>query len=647
MNITHVLPRGRFWLAALALIVAPVLGSSAFAQDDPPGRVGRLAEMQGVVSWYDSEQGVWADAERNRPLTTGDRLSTGARTTAEIRVGSTVVRLSEATELELMRIDDERIALRLHRGSLALQVRAREVAAEIDLITAEATVRPQRAGLYRLDRIDDTTQATALRGALRIVERDGFTVERGQRVELWREGADAGVLRSRFGAPVNDGFAVWIAGEDRRDERSASVKYVSPEMTGAEELDRHGRWDQHPEHGALWFPIEVRDDWAPYRYGRWAWVQPWGWTWVDDARWGFAPFHYGRWVHWRGRWGWSPGQYVARPVYAPALVAWVGGPHIGVSIRIGAPAVSWVPLAPREIFRPYYRVSPRYEDRVNHRPYGGDLPSRQPQQVPTGPIMYRNQDAPGALTSVSREVMTQRQPVAPSAIEHRGPQRERAPLSYAAPPVREFLGPVPVQPPQVNREQRPVAVQPVREQRAPPVAVQPAREQRTEPVAVQPARESRPEPVAVQPAREQRPEPVMVQPAMPMPAPERAAERERRRESVRDLPRDEPRDVPQQRPVRPSPAPVMPSAAAPMPAPAQAASPAPAPVAAQPAPPRPQREAASVAPQVQPAPQLAPQPAAGPQRPRTPEGNRRPERDEERKNEKDVRGNPRERDAQR
>ena len=279
MSNAHLLPRGRIWLAMLAFIVVPWLGGRAFAQDDPPGRVGRLVDVQGAVSRYEGEQGQWTDAERNRPLTTGDRLYTDARATAEVRIGSTLVRLSEATELELLRVDDDHIALRLHRGSLALQVRAREVAAEIELVTAEASLRPQRSGLYRLDRADDVTQATALRGALRVDERGGFTIETGQRLELWREGDERGVLRSRMGTPVQDGFTSWVMAEDRRDDAGVSQRYVSPEMTGAEDLDRHGSWEQHPEYGAVWLPLSVGVDWAPYRYGRWAWVQPWGWTW--------------------------------------------------------------------------------------------------------------------------------------------------------------------------------------------------------------------------------------------------------------------------------------------------------------------------------------------------------------------------------
>jgi hypothetical protein len=35
-------------------------------------------------------------------------------------------------------------------------------------------------------------------------------------------------------------------------------------------------------------------------------MSPWGWTWVDNAPWGFAPFHYGRWVG-AGALGLDPG----------------------------------------------------------------------------------------------------------------------------------------------------------------------------------------------------------------------------------------------------------------------------------------------------------------------------------------------------
>ena len=429
------LQRARAWLGVATLSFLTLAASGAWAQGDPPGRVGRLAELQGGVSWFDHEEGVWSEAERNRPLTGGDRLSTGPKGRAELRVGSTVLRLSANTELEVLRLDDERMSFQLHTGALAVRVRSRDVAEELEVLTPEVRFRPERAGHYRFDRVDDTTQAGVWRGTLRVDDAAGFILETGQRAEFWREGRQARALRFSWSKLPTDAFAEWASRDDQRDERSASSRYVSPEMTGAEDLDRHGRWEQHQEYGAVWFPLEVRAGWAPYQQGRWVWVRPWGWTWVDEAPWGFAPFHYGRWVSYRGRWGWCPGDYVARPVYAPALVAWVGGPHLGISINIGGPTVGWVPLAPRERYVPHYRHTPVYIDRVNPHIRGpGYVP-----QVPTGPVMYTNQGVPGAVTVVPRDVLVNRQPVSRGVIDNSEWQRSRSrePLAVVNPPERE------------------------------------------------------------------------------------------------------------------------------------------------------------------------------------------------------------------
>jgi hypothetical protein len=208
-----------------------------------------------------------------------------------------------------------------------------------------------------------------------------------------------------------------VAREDREDTRERN-RYVSEEMTGAEDLDRHGRWDRHPEYGAVWYPTVVVAGWAPYRYGHWAHLRPWGWTWVDDAPWGFAPFHYGRWVSYGGRWGWVPGQYVARPVFAPALVAWFGGPNVRVGVSIGGgPAVGWVPLAPREIYYPGYYHSPTYVRIVNrtHERWHGPNPKYE-RPVPTGPVMYTNQGVAGGVTVVPQGVMQGRQPISSKVV---------------------------------------------------------------------------------------------------------------------------------------------------------------------------------------------------------------------------------------
>jgi hypothetical protein len=114
----------------------------------------------------------------------------------------------------------------------------------------------------------------------------------------------------------------------------------------------------------VWYPQVTVADWAPYRYGHWAWIAPWGWTWIDDARWGFAPFHYGRWTMIGTRWCWVPGPIGPRPVYAPALVGFVGGDGGGLSVA-SSPGIAWYPLAPGEVWRPFFRASPVYVRNVN------------------------------------------------------------------------------------------------------------------------------------------------------------------------------------------------------------------------------------------------------------------------------------------
>ncbi len=117
-------------------------------------------------------------------------------------------------------------------------------------------------------------------------------------------------------------------------------------MTGVEDLERYGQFEDTPDYGQVWFPRDLDPDWAPYKYGHWAFVNPWGWTWIDDQPWGFAPFHYGRWAQVDGRWGWIAGRSVSEPVYAPALVAFIGGGGWSASMGAGE-TTGWVALGAR------------------------------------------------------------------------------------------------------------------------------------------------------------------------------------------------------------------------------------------------------------------------------------------------------------
>jgi len=448
---------GRFlvWFGLVLLLV----GGLARAQDDPPGRVGRLAAVQGEVWVFDPEPGEWVAAQANRPFTGGDRIATGSGSSVELRIGSTTLLLGSRAELEALRLDDQRMQFALLRGPLGLQVRSDEVAVELELVHPEAHFLPRRAGLYRIDRLDGQSEATVTRGELRVDAHNlGMTLYPGQRAAFWRDGT-LGDTRSQWLGPQFDDFALALQTMEQADPRSAAWLFVPPEMTGVEDLDRHGRWQQHPEYGAVWSPSVVAVEWAPYRYGQWVWLRPWGWTWVDDAPWGFAPFHYGRWLWWGERWCWAPGPKVARPVFAPALVGWVGGPQFSVVVGSRAvPAMGWLPLGPRDPYRPPYNASPGHLRRLNPHVPPGSLP----------PPAFGNRGVPGAVTLWPADSLAPRQPVGAAALRademalrrlwqaenfhYNAPGRPRVPTrDYTAPRAVVPLGepgstPLPVRP---------------------------------------------------------------------------------------------------------------------------------------------------------------------------------------------------------
>ncbi|HEY1090680.1 MAG TPA: DUF6600 domain-containing protein, partial [Burkholderiaceae bacterium] len=289
-----------------AFLATFLLSLSLTALADPPGRVGRVAEVQGESWLFDAETKEWQRVERNQPLTEGDRLRSGPGARISMQIGSTSMWLDEKSELEFSRLDDEAVTLGLSGGQMVLRARARDVANDYQVQTREGRFKLQREGLYRVDQLDRGSRAFAYAGELRFDSRADGTppvyLGGGEQAEFWWADGPR-VERMRV---ERDDFANWALAQSEAQGDAPVNAYVSPEMTGAEDLNRYGRWEQDSDYGPIWYPQSVAVDWAPYRDGRWAWVAPWGWTWVDAAPWGFAPFHYGRWVEVRGRWCWAP-----------------------------------------------------------------------------------------------------------------------------------------------------------------------------------------------------------------------------------------------------------------------------------------------------------------------------------------------------
>lgn len=412
-------------LSRLFLVLACLL-VTASAQADPPARVGRLALVENGVNFYVDRDDEGGPASINWPISSGARLASERRGRAEIWVGSTAFRLGGNSQLAFPAVDDAEVTLQLTRGTLAVSILDREQSKDVSVLTPEGRIRFMTPGRYRIDVAADHSRLTVQAGAAVFNE-----------TQL--AGGESGVLyggeRLRVAPDYDrDAFDDWVAERENAALASQARRHVSPAMTGYQDLDAYGTWQTQAEYGAVWYPVGVAADWAPYRFGRWAWVAPWGWTWIDQAPWGFAPFHYGRWVHVHNRWGWVPGSYVARPVYAPALVAWIGNPGWSVSFSFGAaPAVGWFPLAPREVYVPGFRASADYAHRVNHAHIRNlALVDRALRNGPPRPYAYR--ELPQAVTVVPSSHLREGRPITADGMgRHDRRELERAPQARPVP----------------------------------------------------------------------------------------------------------------------------------------------------------------------------------------------------------------------
>jgi hypothetical protein len=409
-----------------AIGLASALPDSAAAQDDPPGRVARLNYIQGSVSYQVSGDQDWVQADPNRPLTTGDNLWADKDSRGEVHIGSTAIRLSSETGISFLTLDDRTAQIQLAQGTIEVHLRLLPSGDAFEVDTPNLALTLTRAGEYRIE-TDPNGGSTA------IVVREGAGEVTGGG-ETWD--LDAGqqytfngteqLTYAASGAPGFDDFENWCQSRDQRENDAVSAKYVSRDVDGYYDLDDYGSWESDSDYGEIWVPTGVAAGWSPYQMGQWVFIEPWGWTWVDAEPWGWAPFHYGRWYYVSGHWGWVPGPVVVRPVYAPAVVGFVGGGGFGLSLAFGGgfSGVAWFPLGPRDVFVPGYRCSPRYFQTINMtnarivnvtqvtNVYNTVIVNRDVTHVN---YMYANNTR--AITAVSRDTFVNARPVA-SAVVH-------------------------------------------------------------------------------------------------------------------------------------------------------------------------------------------------------------------------------------
>ena len=479
------------WFIVISLLVAQ------HAWADPPSRAVRVAALSGQAQLHYLSEGSNSPLDTNLSLGSGYAIETERFARVELRIGSTILRLDEETELEIVRLDDERIDLRLNHGSVAVQISNPAVLAELSLETRLGRLQWQALGSSRvkIERRSDNTNLSVFSGKVLYASGSNqLLVSGGHQADFYNEDVSTSQVA------YND-FDRWCQSRDLPvSTNQTTLRYVSNEATGYEELERHGTWSETTQYGAVWQPHQR--NWTPYRQGEWRWIAPWGWTWVDQTSWAYVTSHYGRWVWLERNWAWVPGALGRYPAWSPALVGWVSNGQVVHSPNITG-NVSWFPLGPREVWIPSYAYSQQYAFRFN-RHY---LPNQHHGHIaPPVTYIYRDRHVPARQNQFSRSA-TVNVPTVPRPVTV-----VNALPSVAAPPAAH-AAPAPQKGPAQNVMQRVVnEVQRAANHQAPPVQlapVAPVAAPVNAPISLPPPHVVRREP------REERPPPSGVVPAAP------------------------------------------------------------------------------------------------------------------------------------
>jgi hypothetical protein len=309
------------------------------------------------VNVFRGDSGDALSATINQPLETNDRVSTGEGSRAEVQFDSVnMIRLGANTDVRMGDLQYHRYLVEINQGTTLFRV-LRESDAQIEISTPSISIAPLRQGIYRVAvRPDGSSEITVRAGEADLISPSGTERLSGGQTVLSRvSGNDSEIMSA--GVLPYDEWDRWNADRDRFFERAPDVsRYAGPDIDGAQELANYGRWAWDPSYGYVWVPGNVGPDWAPYRDGRWDYLDYYGWSWTSYDPWGWAPYHYGNWYRGSFGWAWYPGAIGPRHYWRPAMVGFFGfgSPGFGTSLGFGYGNVGWVPLAPYERYRPWY-----------------------------------------------------------------------------------------------------------------------------------------------------------------------------------------------------------------------------------------------------------------------------------------------------
>ena len=391
---------------------------------------GRISLVQGQVLIQAKDAEEWADASVNFPIADGDRIMTKRDGNVELNLkNGTYVRIGEESQLDIIALSFDRGKAFNHLNQLEgkIYVNHRPITEEpsslyIDLpYGVLSSYVPSR---FRIDLTPSEAKISVLEGSVEF-KRDGRPIPLTQgKTLIAREGGYAEVAQLY-------GRDEWDRWNESRDnelfQRRYAQKYLPPELEPyGYEMEGNGRWIYTPDYQYVWVPTVVIG-WAPFQYGYWAWRRG-IYCWVPYEPWGWVPFHYGRWVHTNNYgWAWVP-PFRHAVIWNSGAVAW----------HIGSTHVSWVPLAPGEIFYGYGDYGPLSVNILR-------------ANINIQKNVYINAKVKDAVVTVQRDSFFRRNPVRITQVENpflnpvkvSGPPVEKPVIldgkRTPAPPIKESI----------------------------------------------------------------------------------------------------------------------------------------------------------------------------------------------------------------
>ncbi|MEW5900016.1 MAG: DUF6600 domain-containing protein [Acidobacteriota bacterium] len=317
------------YAAMAALLVVSFCFSPALRGEDQPKYTNesfaRLSFITGSVYIQKGQEAGYEDAVVNMPIEEGDRLGT-TDGRAEVYLGKkNYVRLDNNTKLDIVSLPkkgSDLIRLRVLNGHVYLSVNKLDEEKTVEIHTPDASFYVLAEGLYRIDVSENKkTDIFVFSGVMEAAGKEGSQLLTSEQ----SLGIEDGLFSSRpvrFLAVAEDNFDRWSESRESSLRVEIATRHLPEGLEDFEgELAEYGRWNWVNPYGWVWVPGGIADDWRPYYNGSWVWLTLGGWTWLPYEPWGWAPFHYGRWGWYRGLgWYWIPGS-----IWGPAWVSWWWG----------------------------------------------------------------------------------------------------------------------------------------------------------------------------------------------------------------------------------------------------------------------------------------------------------------------------------